>query len=647
MSILKNIAVDCETHLIKPGCLAPKLVCVTAHGGTFDHTIWDATEGMEMVERWLRAPGVRIGGHHFPYDLGVFAAEKPALVPLIFDAINAGEIYCTKIRDKMIENAKGFLKYELVEDANGMRTWRANGFHLANLALRHLDIQMAKGADTWRLRYNELDGVPLDEWPNEARDYAIKDAVVTHEIFQKQEKLAPNGIPGEIHQMGVAWAFQLMSMWGVVTDPPAVEAYKAELLVEYETHLKECQRMGWVRENGTVNKAMAQLAVVEGFRKQGLKAPVTNPTKTFPEGQVKTDADTYRNADMVALAEKGRVGKTLTTYIPILEHGAKHPINAGYNPILETFRTSCSRPNLQNPPRKGKVRYCFVPRKGRVYIFCDYGTLEMRSLAQILLDLFGQSKMAEILIAGKDPHLMMAANMLDLSYDEALARYKAGDPRIKENREAAKPADFGFPGAMGWSTFVEYAWKSYGVRVTPEKAKQLHGVFRETYPEMLEYFAYCKKLAGKHGAERIKFPRSKQIRGKVRYTAICNGFFQELAARGAKEALYEVSQECYTDKSSVMYGSRPVFFLHDEIGMETPYGDPEAASNAAFRLSECMIDVMQRWVPDIPILADAVMMCRWYKGAKPVYENEMLIPCKPIEKDGNEVWIADVWRPLC
>ncbi len=641
--ITQTVAVDSETHLIKKGCIAPKLVCVTAHGGTFDNAIYNAEDGMNVARRLIRTEGVRIGGHHFPYDLGVFSAEDQTLVKPIFEAIERGEIYCTKVRDKMIENAKGFLKYELVEDANGMLTWKTSRFTLSDLAWRHFGFKMEKGEDTWRMRYNELDGVPLDQWPPAAREYAILDAVNTDRVFWSQERSAPNGIPGEDHQMGVAWAFQLMSMWGPRTDPVAVAEYKAELLEEYEGHLIECKKMGWVRENGTGDKKASQAAVVAAFKKLDLPVPMTNPSKSYPKGQIKTDAITFRKAGMISLAEKNRVGKTINTYLPILEHGTKHPICASYNPILETFRTSCSKPNMQNPPRKGKVRYCFIPRVGWVYIFCDYGTLEMRSLAQVLLDLFGKSKMADVLRAGKDPHLMTAANILDLSYEDAISRHKEGDPLLREMRDMSKPANFGFPGGMGWKAFIDYAFKSYGVRVTPEKAKQLHGVFRETYPEMIDYFAHCKRLAGKGGAKRIRFPRSGQVRGRVRYTAICNGFFQELAARGAKQALYDTSKECYTDESSVMYGARPVFFLHDEIGMEAPYdGNPERASQIASRLSEVMIDTMQKWIPDIPILADSVMMRRWYKGADPVHQNNRLIPCKPIIKDEKQIWVPDL-----
>jgi DNA polymerase-1 len=274
----------------------------------------------------------------------------------------------------------------------------------------------------------------------------------------------------------------------------------------------------------------------------------------------------------------------------------------------------------------------------------------MRTLAQVCLDLFGFSALAEALRAGKDPHLIVAADMLDISYEEALERMQAGDNEVKDNRQLAKPANFGFPGGMGPAAFVEYA-EGYGITVTRDKAKHLHKTFRKMWPEMKNYFKYCSSLVdrGKRYAKHVEFVRSGLVRGDVKYTAICNGFFQHLAAMGAKDALYEVTKECYLNvkpdgSPSPLGGCRPVFFLHDEIGMEVPYTGEwldGRASQAADRLSEVMIQVMSKWVSDLPVLADAVMMRRWYKGAEPVREGGMLVPCKPVKKENKTIWVKD------
>jgi hypothetical protein len=643
-----TIAVDCETHLIRQGCLTPKLVCVTTYNGEdgLDTLLYDYDDGLALVEKLL-ASDDHLTGQHFFYDLGVFCAERAALMRLVFKKLDDGTIHCTKIRDMMILNAKGELKF--VE--NELGEMKPAKFTLSDLVWRRLGVQMGgkKGSDIWRLRFNELDGVPLAEWPEEARTYAMDDAGYTWLVHEDQEReAAPEGIPGEVGETQAAWALHLMSAWGVRTEPLAVGLFEKQVLADYAEQEKICMAAGFVRSDGSKNTKVIKEAIVDWFQANGKKIPMTG------KGNVKTDRDTLNmveGSELVAVAELGRIGKLKNTYLPILKAGTEYPINAGYNAIIETFRTSCRQPNMQNPPRKGGFRACFVPRVGWVYVFCDYSTLEMRTLAQVCLDLFGFSALAEALNDGKDPHLMVGADMLDIPYEEAVERLAAGDDEVAANRQAAKPANFGFPGGMGPTAFVEYSWKGYGIRVTPEKAKHLHKTFRKMWPEMKNYFNYCSGLIDRNRrrAQYVEFIRSGLVRGEVKYTAVCNGFFQHLAAMGAKAALYAVTKECYLGEKpdgtpSPLGGCRPVFFLHDEIGMEVPYtGDWEGqrASDAAARLSQVMIEVMQKWVPDLRILADEAMMRRWHKGASPVRENGMLIPCKPVKKDGKTVWVKD------
>jgi hypothetical protein len=140
-------------------------------------------------------------------------------------------------------------------------------------------------------------------------------------------------------------------------------------------------------------------------------------------------------------------------------------------------------------------------------------------------------------------------------------------------------------------------------------------------------------------ASRIRFVGTGLFRGKVPYTAICNGMFQHLAAIGAKHALRQVMIECYIDKGTALYGCRPILFLHDEIAIEIPYTGKEA-NDAAERLAEVMRDTMKKHVYHVPITCGPVMMKRWFKGAKPVRWNGLLVPSKPGTEKGK--WVADV-----
>ncbi|MBK8583453.1 MAG: DNA polymerase I, partial [Flavobacteriales bacterium] len=122
-----------------------------------------------------------------------------------------------------------------------------------------------------------------------------------------------------------------------------------------------------------------------------------------------------------------------------------------------------------------------------------------------------------------------------------------------------------------------------------------------------------------------------RVRGRAGYTQACNSFFQGLAADGLKEALWLIAEEMYSPESkSALAGSFMVVEAHDEIIMESPR---QTAHEAATRLQELMVQGMKKFCPDVPINAQPVLMERWYKGAKPVYNAEKrLIPWRPKEK---------------
>lgn len=620
------ISADTETHLIKPGMPAPKLVCWTEGDGTI--LLRDAA--IERAREILSGTEILTGANFVWFDLIVLCAEDETLIPLVFKAIDEGRIRCVQLRQMLIDNANGELKYT----ENELGEMKKQSFSLQNLVLRHLGKFIPKGHDTWRLRYNELDGVPLSQWPPDATAYAIGDSVDNQGVYDSQEALvAPEGIPGENYQVKAHWFLALMSAWGVRTDRAGVEELKRLLGEDYEEQAKIAKKHGYMRAVGTRDMKKIKDAVVASCKRQGKKVKLTK-TK-----QVSTERDVLKDSDddgLKAVSKCVRIGKVLSTYVPALELGITVPINCRYNPILETLRTSCGKPNLQNPPRAGGVRECFVARPGFMFMFADYDRIEMLTLAQVCLDLFGYSHIAEAAHAGQDFHLAMAADILKISYEEVERRYEDGDEEIGGDngvRQYCKIANYGFAGGMGPHAFIAYA-KGYGITIAFDDACKLHKGFRDKWREMHDYFKYCGALVGRgEDAQHIEFVRSGMVRGRVRYTAICNGFFQHLAAMGAKEAGYEVARECYTGKTaagapSALYGCRPWLFAHDEIGAENPYTG-KRASDAAYRMETVMEEVMQKWCPDVPIKASSVMHRRWYKGGKPKIVNGILLPSRP------------------
>lgn len=644
---------DYETHLIKPGMPAPRLVCGSIANPEPDGEgkLYGREEALDRVEKLLK--NETSGGHHIFYDLAVHAAERPRILPLIYYALDEGRLHCTKIRQMMIDNTIGQLKFEYNEETG---EYKKQDYTLERLLMRHKGINIRakkSGGKVWRLRFRELDGVPVSEYPEEASDYAIKDTIYDRDIWISQQvrDIEPELTepPGFASQMRAAWALNLMGIHGVRTDPEMVALYKKELKTEFAEHVKVCQEYDFRRDGKTAKGISRDLknirrAIEKWYRDNKGEMKITE------KGAVSTDREQLMGTDhpgLQAVAESVRTEKLLTTYIAALERGTEVPLNPNYNPIIETYRTSCSGGskinkvpvgfNVQNLPRKGRVRECIIPRSGNVFAFCDYDTLEMRTLAQVCYSRkYDYANLRDSLIAGRDLHIDLAADMLGMTYDQAMAAFKSGDKGIAEARQFCKIGNYGFGGGMGPKAFVQYAKNMGGIEVSEDQAFALWKGFRAKWKEMIPYFDDASWLCDNEDrkAELVVFDLTGMTRGKVPYTAVCNGYFQHPAAIGAKNAVYQVSKECYIDSGSLLYGCRPWLFAHDEIGMEIPYKDfgPKRAHEAAMRLQQVMIEEMQKICPDVPIGATVAMARRWHKGAPPMFEKGLLMPVQPVGK---------------
>lgn len=644
-----KIAFDTETHMIRPGCLTPKMVCATFYDGEKRSIFKPGVDLFMKMRRHLLSDDVLVA-HNVTYDLGVFCAEYPQLLPLVFQAYKENRIQCTLVRQKLIDIARGELEFREIM-GRSVKTKH----DLATLASIWLNLHVEK-KDTWRENYAELTDVPLSEWPKEAIEYAENDAQVHYDVDRAQLEWAAREfetipekkdgvLPNQDPQFKAAWALHLIAAWGVRTDKESVRLLKEQLQFEVDSATPVLKEMGILRPDGTKDMAKIRSLVEESFKRRGLAVPTTE------KGQIKTDADTLRETDsreLLVLESISHSAKILNTYIGQLELGVDRPITSRPNVLVATGRTSWSSPNLQNPPQKGGVRECFVPREGYYFCAVDYDTLELRALAQVCLDLFGFSQMAEALQNGEDLHAKLGAEFLGIGYKEMLRRLEDNDPAALKARQEAKGFNFGRPGGMGAMKMVEYL-KHSGTVLHEEHyiACQIARTYIEkwhvAWPEMQNFFDYVvENIVNQNGGYLVQ-PRSGRVRGKVGFSDGANSHFQGLAADGAKAALWEVVRQCFTDKTSPLFGARPVLFLHDEIICEVPIAK---AHEAAERQAELMVEGMSSFIPDIPITCKPVLMKKWYKGAKPVHLDGKLVPSKPqfFIDDGKKKirWVADV-----
>lgn len=665
---MKSIGFDCETHLIAPGQLFPKVVCITFFDGIHE-SIHLSGIGIPQIIKYLQDPNIRLVGHNVSFDLGVIAAEAESMgydphwiLTLIFQAYADNRIADTMIRAMLIDIAKGTF-----QEIEGQR--RGKAFGLDVLALKWCQIKLQKD-DTWRLHYAYLDGKPLATWPQDAIDYAILDARATWLVDSAitQWVIAEGDPSGEVPdtnpQTRAAWVLHLMAGWGVRIDGSMVDTIKDALETQLVESYKVMDKYGLFKKDRFSNykltkkgrrckdqKRLKEL-ITQGYAQRGETPPMTKG-RVNKQGvrvpEVSTSADTALESGHAAAMEyahSANAEKLLSTYIPALMRGKQgFPITSNPNVMVASGRTSWQNPNWQNPPQVGGIRECVIPRPGNVFVAADLDTVELRALAQTCLEMFGHSQMAAALQRGEDLHSSLGADLLGVTYSQFIAMLAAGDPLAELTRQIAKKINFGLPGGMG---VVKFAWTcaNDGQPLDPDPAVaiQKSGKYKEAWfrrwPEMRLYLANAGQVCGDFGSHTIEQPWSGRIRGGLEYCSCANTLFQGRVADGTKLALWRLAWACYVDKSSPLYGCRLVLFLHDEVILEAPEG---RAALAAAELTRILCTAVQEVIPDVPITSKPVIMRRWYKGAKPVNVNGVLVPCKP-EKDkitNKTKWVHD------
>lgn len=351
------------------------------------------------------------------------------------------------------------------------------------------------------------------------------------------------------------------------------------------------------------NTAVVQQLVADAFE----DPPLTD------NGAVATARKWLRESDhplLIKLAEVGEAETILNTFVPALTPAVLHP---NHNPLVATGRVSVSKPNINNMPRAAGVREIIVARPGYAFVDADYTQAELCALAQVCINLFGYSRMGEIINSGRDLHMWFGAQVLGIDYDDFAARYAAGDKECKDARQLAKAFNFGAPGGLGVSKFVAWAWDTYRVRLTPARVRELKELWLQTFPEIRQYFNWVNRQLNGRDTFTLVQHVSGRRRGGLGYCDGCNTSFQGMTADGAARALRLFHDQSLYNPDHPAYGARVVAQIYDELLVETPEDRVHATG---LLLRECMESGMNYFTPDVPAKVTMEAMYRWTKNAK-------------------------------
>lgn len=401
--------------------------------------------------------------------------------------------------------------------------------------------------------------------PEEMLIYGAKDVIATYEIYwhlrAEISKTATTTMLSQNIQVAGDYVLKRIHENGIGFDLESKDAWLSEKNKELDVISNRLATWGWVRGTKGINERFeAAIALL------GVELPRTKSGQISSKAE---DLEPFKHLPFICDYVKFIELEKATTFVRKVDSSTIHP---KYNILVNTGRTSCSKPNFQQLPRAGGIREMFIARPGKVLLITDYSTLELATLSQILLDKYGYSVMADKINNGEDLHKYYASVLYAIPEEEV----------TKEQRQSAKAANFGFPGGLGIDTFIEFS-RGYGLELSVAQATEMRHTWFQAFPEMAKY------LNGEIG--KI-ITRTGRIRGETNFCAEKNNPFQGLAADGAKLALFYLQDA----------GFKIVGFVHDEIITEV---DEDKASELLKKQEKIMIDSMNLVVPEIKITVES------------------------------------------
>lgn len=515
---------DLETDRFGPSNLAPEPICLSMCDGK-DRLVVATCEPAfdEVLVHCLEQEQCNT---NIAFDMSVILAWRPKVADKVWKAYRDGRVRCLIVREKLLWLSEtGDLKFEYLE--NGAK--REIKFSQLAMEQRYLGIDRGEEKeddDAWRSNYSVLKGIPAGDYPKEAYDYSLADAVNGLRIFHEQEarskKCPVNSMAAQDVSVRAALALQLSSCWGFPVDHAEVERLFADLSQKYhERHYPLLVQAGILEPSlparpylNQMKRAIAEVGGTEPLdwephreRLQALginfseakeskykTAPlkdlfqaVCERTGITPKltdgGDISTDQEmqeTLKGLDETIdeYIDRGEIRKLVTTELPRMRAGRVHP---RYDILKKTGRTSSygNRKQDKNPPYPAvniqqidpRVRHAYIASPGHVLCSVDYNFIELVSIAQKCLDVLGHSVLAEKINAGFDPHAYLGADIasdLDpglrgITYEAFLPLKKSDRKRYDQWRGLAKPTGLGFPGGLGAARFIGYAKSTFGV----------------------------------------------------------------------------------------------------------------------------------------------------------------------------------------
>lgn len=539
------IAFDTETTLV-PFILTPDIVTFQAYAGT--DTVYFVRKN--DLEAFLnRHYDSTLVAHNAKFDMDVLI-KAGVRREWIYDIYDRNKIHDTSLLYRLLHLA-----------AIGQVPFKYN---LQLLTKKYMNVEIEK--DERRENFAQFINTDILEIPQDYLEYAAIDVIATFHVYfallslirpyDKYKTLLSHDIQakgdfalGHIYKNGIGFDLSQRDEWLAGVDKQLEQ--QESILATY----------GVVRGVKGYNDRVERV-----FKFLDIELP---RTETGALSTKREDLEPYQGVPFVDAYLKFMELEKASSFVREISSERIHP---KYNTILNTGRTSCSKPNFQQLPRVGGIREMFRASSGNTFLITDYSTLELATLSQVMYREYGHSVMRDQINEGADLHKFYASVMHGCDIKDV----------TKKMRQEAKAANFGFPGGLGTETFIQFS-RGYGLEITQLEAQRMKDAWKSAFPETREYL---------NGEKGHVYTLTGRRRGNTTFCAEKNTPFQGLAADGAKLALYNLDKQ----------GFKIVGFVHDEIICEV---SKQKAEEALLEQEKIMVESMRSVVPDVKISVES------------------------------------------
>jgi DNA polymerase I-like protein with 3'-5' exonuclease and polymerase domains len=267
-------------------------------------------------------------------------------------------------------------------------------------------------------------------------------------------------------------------------------------------------------------------------------------------------------------------------------------VHTHFFPFTATGRYATSAPQLHNVPRDAAYRDCFEAEPGNILVAADYSGIEMCIAAEIS----GDETLIRVFQEAKDAHRFTAS----------IVSGKPEDQITKEERQQAKPINFGLVFGMMPEKLVIYAKANYGVNMTLAQAKTFHKRYFGAYSGIASWHDFQLREGARLGEVRTLSGRRRFV-SEHQHNELLNTPIQGTAADALKSSLRNVHlllKKYGGDVKGIVH------HVHDEITVECK-DDPELVDAVKQDLQAGMKESMEQFLKRVPVVVDPASGKTW------------------------------------